>query len=398
MTVAILGAVADVDPRFEQLFSRSLDGVFFTAFDQPIRWDDAADKEALLDYAFDHLRVTDVNQAMCEQYRAPREALIGTTPRTRWAGRPGEWRTNQRHLLEGGGCHVAVQAARADGSRFAVEGFYACLYDGEGRVTGHFGIQRDVSERLRMQERLAMSERLASLGTLAAGVGHEINNPLTYIINNLALVERELAAFDKIDDLAVARERMAALGRKVADASYGAGRVREIVRDLRSMSAIQEAQGLVDLRNVVERAVRLTDHELNQRAVVVRDMKPVPAVLAHEGRLLQVVVNMLLNAAQAIAPGEPEKNQIRIATATAPDGGAVLEVCDSGQGIAPEALERVFDPFFTTKEVGSGTGLGLAISHRIVTALGGDIEVDSERGRGSRFRVLLPAAQPAHSG
>jgi len=388
----------DSDARFEQLFSRSLDGVFFAALDQPIRWDDAADKEALLDYVFDHLRISDLNQAMCEQYRAPRGALIGTTPRARWAGRPGEWRASQRLLYDRGQCEISVRAARADGSMFAVEGSYACLYDREGRVVGHFGIQRDVSERLRMQERLAMSERLASLGTLAAGVGHEINNPLTYIINNLALVERELAALEKIDDVAAIRERMAALARKVADASYGAGRVREIVRDLRSMSAIQDLRDVVDLGNVVERAMRLTDRELRDRAAIVRDLGPVPAVLAGEGRLIQVVVNLLLNAAQAIAPGEPDRNTIRIATSTTPEGNALLEVSDTGQGIAPEAIERIFDPFFTTKEVGAGTGLGLAISHRIVAGLGGDIEVDSERGRGTRFRVLLPASRQHNSG
>jgi PAS domain S-box-containing protein len=387
----------DGDPRFEQLFSRSLDGVFFTALDEPIRWDDEADKEALLDYAFDHLRITDVNRAMCEQVRAPREELIGTTPRSRWSARPEAWRANQRVLFERGQCPMTARAVRADGSLFDVEGSYACLYDGEGRISGHFGVQRDVSERLRLQERLAMSERLASLGTLAAGVGHEINNPLTYIINNLALVERELSALEKVDSLAEVRDRLAALGRKVTDASYGAGRVREIVRDLRSMSAIQEADEVVDLRQVVERAVRLTDHELTGRAALVRELAPVPPVNASEGRLIQVVVNLLLNAAQAIAPGAADSNRIAVITSTAADGRAVLEVEDSGHGIGSEAVGRIFDPFFTTKEVGAGTGLGLAISHRIVTGLGGDIEVETERDRGSRFRVLLPAARLADS-
>jgi PAS domain S-box-containing protein len=383
----------EVDPRFEQLFSRSLDGVFFAALDEPIRWDDEADKEALLDYGFDHLRITDVNRAMCEQFRAPREALIGTTPRARWGGRPAEWRANQRLLYDRGGCHMTARAARADGSLFEVEGSYACLYDPEGRVTGHFGIQRDVTDRLRMQERLAMAERLASIGTLASGVGHEINNPLTYIINNLALVERELAALEKVDDLAAVRERLAGLGRKVSDASYGAGRVREIVRDLRSMSGTQELEDLVDLARVAERALRLTDHELHGRAALVRELGPVPPVVASEGRLIQVVVNLLLNAAQSIPPGDPDRNRIAVTTATRPDGSAMIEVSDSGHGIAPEALGRIFDPFYTTKEVGTGTGLGLAISHRIITALGGEIEVESARGRGSRFRVVLPAAR-----
>jgi PAS domain S-box-containing protein len=389
--------VDDVDPRFEQLFSRSLDGVFFATLDQPIRWGYDADKEALLDYCFEHLRITSVNQAMCEQFRAPRAELIGTTPRARWAGRRAEWRANQRLLYDRGQCLMSTRAARADGSLFAVEGSYACFYDREGRVTGHFGIQRDVSERLRMQERLALSERLASLGTLAAGIGHEINNPLTYILSNLGMAQRELAALETQAELAAVHDRLAALQRRLSDASYGASRVREIVRDLRSLTAVQEAHGPVDLPTVIERALRLTDHELRQRAVVVREIGRVPLVAGSEGGLIQVVVNLLLNAAQAIPAGDPGRHRIRVSAGTASDGRAHLEVSDTGSGIAAEDLGRIFDPFFTTKEVGAGTGLGLAISHRIVTGLGGDIEVESEPGQGARFRVTLPAAQSRHS-
>ncbi|HEY8143533.1 MAG TPA: ATP-binding protein [Kofleriaceae bacterium] len=382
----------DADPRFEQLFSRSLDGVFFATLDEPVRWDDTADKDALLDYAFDHLRITAVNDAMCEQLQASREELIGTTPRARWLGRPAEWRANQRILFDRGQRRISVRAARADGRPFEVEGSYACFYDSDGRVTGHFGIQRDVTDRLRMQQRLAMSERLASLGTLAAGVGHEINNPLTYIVSNLAVAQRELAALSGAEELAAIRERLAAVTRKIADASYGADRVREIVRDLRSLSAGHEVNDSVDLASVIDRALRLTDHELRQHAVVTREIGPMPPVLGSEGSLVQVMVNLLMNAAQAIPPGNPDGHRIGVEATTADDGSARIEVSDSGDGIAPEALDRIFDPFFTTKEVGTGTGLGLAISHRIVTGLGGDIEVRSEVGRGSRFRVILPAA------
>ncbi len=382
------------DPRFEQLFSRSLDGVFFATLDEPIRWDESADKEALLDYAFDHIRLTAVNQAMCDQFQAPREALIGTTPRARWQGQPDMWRANQRLLYDRGQCHLSARAARADGSLFHVDGSYACFYDSEGRVTGHFGVQRDVSERLRMQERLVKSERLASLGTLAAGVGHEISNPLTYIISNLELVHRELGALEAQGDVAHIHDRLVALHRKVTDASYGAKRVREIIRDLRSLTATHEKRDLVDLAAVVERAIRLTDHELRERAVLECAIGPVPPVLGSEGALVQVVVNLLMNAAQAIPAGDREHHTIGISAATVEGGRAQLEVSDSGVGIPPEAVSRIFDPFFTTKEVGAGIGLGLSISHRIVTGLGGDIDVVSEPGRGSRFRIVLPPAPP----
>jgi PAS domain S-box-containing protein len=386
-----------VDPRFEQLFSRSLDGVFFAALDEPIRWDEEADKEALLDYAFDHQRVTAVNRALCDQFQASSEAIVGTTPRARWLGRPTEWRSNQRMLYDRGQCHLTARAARADGTPFEVEGSYACLYDPEGRVTGHFGIQRDVTERLRMQERLAMAERLASLGTLAAGVGHEISNPLTYIINNLVMIQRDLKALARMEEPAVLQERLAALGRKVADARYGADRVRDIVQDLRSMMGTQPLGEVVDLAKVIERALALTREELADRATVRREIGPAPPVLGSEGRLVQVMVNLLINAAQAIPPGNPAAHRISVTAGTSAGGEACVEVSDTGDGIAAEALSRIFDPFFTTKEIGAGRGLGLAICHRIVSGLGGDIEVWSERGRGSRFRVLLPPVPPGHS-
>ena len=387
------------DPRFEQLFSRSLDAVFFATLDEPIRWDESADQEALLDYTFDHLRVTAVNDAMCVQIQAPREALIGTTPRARWLGQPAMWRANQRQLYDRGQSHLSVRTARADGSLFHVEGFYACFYDREGRVTGHFGVQRDITERLRVQERLVKSERLAALGTLAAGVGHEISNPLTYIISNLEMVHRELGALEAHGELAQIRDRLVALHRKVTDASYGARRVREIVRDLRSLTATtQDMPEAVDLATVVERAIRLTDHELRERAVLECAIGPVPPVLGSEGGLVQVVVNLLLNAVQAIPAGERDRHRICVTAATAEGGVAHLDVSDSGVGIPPEAVCRIFDPFFTTKDIGAGIGLGLSISHRIVTRLGGDIEVVSEPGRGSRFRVILPPAPPGDSG
>jgi signal transduction histidine kinase len=243
-----------------------------------------------------------------------------------------------------------------------------------------------------MQQRLAMSERLASLGTLAAGVGHEINNPLTYVVSNLAMARRELAALSGVEDLAAVRARLAALTGKISDASYGADRVREIVRDLRSLSAGNDVNDPVDLASVIDRALRLTDHELRHRAVVTRAIGPMPPVLGAEGSLVQVMVNLLMNAAQAIPAGNPGAHRIAVEAMTADDGSARIDVSDSGDGIPPEALDRIFDPFFTTKEVGAGTGLGLAISHRIVAGLGGDIEVRSEVGRGSRFRIILPAA------
>ncbi len=150
----------------------------------------------------------------------------------------------------------------------------------------------------------------------------------------------------------------------------------------------------LDLREVLESAIRMTFHELRQKARLVKAYRPVPNVWADEGRLAQVFINLLVNAAQAIPAGDTADNEIRVSLATGPDGQAVVEIRDTGVGIPVEVLGRVFDPFFTTKAVGEGTGLGLSISHNIVSALGGSMEVESVVGRGSLFRVILPPGAP----
>jgi CheY-like chemotaxis protein/anti-sigma regulatory factor (Ser/Thr protein kinase) len=156
----------------------------------------------------------------------------------------------------------------------------------------------------------------------------------------------------------------------------------------------------VDVVRCLQWAVRTTAHEFRQRARLVTDIGHVVPVQADEARLEQVLVNLLMNAAQAIAPGQTDRNQVTVATHMISDGRVAIEVRDTGAGIPGQQLRRIFEPFFTTRQVGAGTGLGLAISHGIVTALGGEIEVQSEVGKGTLVRVLLlaaPAAAPAEA-
>ncbi|MCL2447834.1 MAG: ATP-binding protein [Polyangiaceae bacterium] len=255
----------------------------------------------------------------------------------------------------------------------------------------------DVSERAEIEQQLVQRDRMAALGTLSAGVAHEINNPLTYMLVNLEHVLRRLRAACASDDpafeLASAPEGLTGLARSLQHAVDGGNRVRQIVRDLLTFAQGNiEQRGLVDVRGVVESATQMAWHEIRHRARLTRSLAELPPVDANEARLGQVFLNLLVNAAQAIPEGHADRHEVRVATRTDEQGRAVVEIADTGVGIAAEHMPRIFDPFFTTKGE-SGTGLGLAISHGTVKALGGEIHVKSSPGHGSTFRVILPAAK-----
>ncbi len=176
-------------------------------------------------------------------------------------------------------------------------------------------------------------------------------------------------------------------------AREAARRVRQIVRDLRIFSRSEvDATGPVDLTAVLESTLRMAWNEIRHRARLVKDFEAVPAVEGNESRLGQVFLNLIVNAAQAIPEGRAESNQIRVRLAQAQSGQVEVAITDTGPGIPPEVLQRLFTPFFTTKPPGVGTGLGLSICHKIITSIGGSIEVDTEVGRGTTFRVLLRPA------
>jgi PAS domain S-box-containing protein len=260
-------------------------------------------------------------------------------------------------------------------------------------------VARDLTERVEFQHQLLQRDRMAALGTLSAGVAHEINNPLTYLLVNLEHVLRRLraatASDDPIAELAAGKGHAAltALVHSLQHAVDGANRVRQIVRDLLTFSQGNvEQRGMIDVRGIVESAVQMAWHEIRHRARLVKSLAEVPPVEANEALLGQVFLNLLVNAAQAIPEGHADKNEIRVLTRTDERGNAVVEVGDTGSGIAPEDMPRIFDPFFTTKGE-SGTGLGLAISHGTITALGGDIQVKSAPGRGTTFRLTLPSGK-----
>ena len=245
--------------------------------------------------------------------------------------------------------------------------------------------ERAVSERQAILTNAIRSERLAAVGTLAAGAAHEINNPLASVVSNLGYLGDRLAAqADAAEVRAVIEESL-----------EGTERIRRIVEDLRFFARGRSGAGgaPIELGAAVDVAVRMAEHALRGRAELVEERGPTPYVRADAGEIGQVVLNLLLNAAQAI-PAGARRREVCLRTATADDGWAIVEVRDTGSGIAPDVLPRIFEPFFTTRPVGAGTGLGLSTCHEIVAACGGAIEVRTHVGEGSTFCVRLPPHVP----
>jgi len=332
-------------------------------------------------------------------------------------------------LASGGLRNLASQHRHRDGHLIPVEvNSSAFYYDG---VQYSMAICRDITERLAAEEalrrekaeqaelidkledaqsQLLQSEKLAAIGQLAAGVAHEINNPMGFIRSNLATLHSYaeklldvVKAYEEAEALLVApaavRQRidqakrdadLAFLGddikHLIAESIEGAERVRRIVTDLRDFSRVGDSEWLrVDIHACLDSTINMVWNEIKYKAELVRDYGDLPEIECIPSRLNQVFMNLLVNAAQAIA----EHGRITIATRRCGDKVEIV-VTDTGQGIALAVLPKIFDPFFTTKPVGKGTGLGLSVSYSIVKNHGGEIEVVSQPGEGSRFRLLLP--------
>ncbi|MCZ7684100.1 MAG: ATP-binding protein [Sandaracinaceae bacterium] len=257
------------------------------------------------------------------------------------------------------------------------------LFDG-GAAT--LILAQDVSTRRAMEARLLASDRLASLGRLAASVGHDINNPLAYVLGSLELIR------DELDRLELKAEARRSFEERLGVVEQGVLRVRDVVRDLRALARADAPEEPAELCRVLDGCVQMAGHELRHRARVVREQPSGPIwIAASEGRLAQIFLNLLINAAQSIPEGSVAENEIRLEVRLE-EGEAVVSVADTGMGLDPALEARIFEPFFTTKQ-GSGMGLGLAICRHIVGSLGGRIEVERRVPRGTVFRVHLPRAE-----
>jgi PAS domain S-box-containing protein len=272
--------------------------------------------------------------------------------------------------------------------------------DARGEPVGVVGVATDVTGHVRAEatlrearERLVVADRLAAIGTLAAGAAHEINSPLTYALINITHVLRQLRARTAASAPESGPEDTRLL-RSLEQAENGLERVRDVVRNLLTFSrGTVEKRTLVDVRGVLESSIQMALHEIVHRARLVRDVGELPPVDANASGLRQAFLNLLANAAHAIPEGDGRSHEVRVKAFTETDGNAVIEITDTGVGIPAEILPRIFEAFFTTRAVGEGMGLGLSISYGTVTLIGGAIEVTSEVGRGTCFRVILPPAE-----
>jgi PAS domain S-box-containing protein len=292
-----------------------------------------------------------------------------------------------RALLEGRDSRALVhlRVRRPDGEVGDVEALgLATEWDGEPAV---LSVGRDLAQRKAHQSREIQADRRSAVGTLSAGIAHEINNPLAYVLLNLEYLLREIPAANGD------ATRLSHLAERLEDARHGADRVYSILRDLNAFSAQhRERRGPVNIIKVLSDAIRIASPELEKRGRLVQELGAIPTVAANAGRLEQLFVNLLINATQALSPSSVKTNEVRVFTGVDPDGKVLVRISDTGAGIPPELTGRVFDPFFTTKPVGVGTGLGLPICHAIVRGLGGGISVDSVVGRGTTFSVTIPVA------
>jgi PAS domain S-box-containing protein len=252
--------------------------------------------------------------------------------------------------------------------------------------------QHRARELLAAQEKLVQSEKLAVAGQFAAGVGHEINNPLSFVLGNLHFAMEYLEGISlPVSGPESFLEPLEAL----RDARTGAERIRTILTDLKRFARGDESLlGPVDVREALEFSISMAMPHLRHRAQVERHFSPVPTVLANESKLGQVFLNLLMNAAQAIPEGDVAHHRITLSTRME-DGRVVVEVSDTGRGMTPEVLERAFQPFFTTRPVGEGMGLGLSICLGLVQSMKGELSASSRPGVGSTFRVVLPTSKTA---
>ena len=259
-------------------------------------------------------------------------------------------------------------------------------------------------ERREQAARREETDRLALLGTVAAGVGHEINNPLSFAIGNLEIIDEAMpalradvagllgpsASLEQREAVASVLRRFDEVRGLLGESRAGVGRVRMLVRNLRSLSARPvERRELLDLPKVVDASVSMASGQIKYRATLFRNYGDPVQVLGDEGRLCQVFLNLLVNAAQSMPTERFDTNRIHVSTQI--EGSwAVVEISDTGRGMSKALQTRIYEPFFTTKGAEGGTGLGLSISKDIVATHGGRIEVQSEPERGSVFRVYLP--------
>ncbi|WP_457555333.1 two-component system sensor histidine kinase NtrB [Candidatus Pyrohabitans sp.] len=321
-------------------------------------------------------RILSCNRSAEEMFAYEEGGMVGRHLRSLFA-RDSQAETVLCAVDERGRFDGEVELRRSSGDVFPAYLSIRQLLDAGGRARALMGVARDITlekERERLERQVYHAEKLASIGQLAAGVAHEINNPLTSVALITGQLLREVKEESVLKKLRIIEEQV-----------EGAARIARSLLNFARQVTPQIAQ--VEINTLIERVV--DELELQMKDIVVRkSLSDVPPIMGDELQLRQVFINILLNAVQAINGA----GEIRIST-WSNAGEVFVRICDTGMGIPEEHLTRIFEPFFTTRELGEGTGLGLAIAHGIVERHGGRIEVDSRPGEGSCFTVVLPQGE-----
>ena len=333
------------------------------------------------------------------------------------------WSTLRRGEVWSGCC----VNRRADGATYEVELTISPVRDGSKRITNFVAVKRDVTEKKVLQAQLSQAQKLESIGQLAAGIAHEINTPTQYVGDNTRFLQdafgdlipllkqfRELlpaarsgrCGTEAVDETLAAMERAdldyltEEIPRAIQQSLEGVERVSRIVRAMKEFSHPSQEKTLLDVNRAIESTITVATSEWKYVAEMELDLDPeLPPVLCRPGEFNQVILNIVVNAAHAIGDvvrdGSATKGTISVVTRKA-GGWAEISIGDTGTGIPEQIRGRIFEPFFTTKKVGKGTGQGLSIAHSIVVQEhGGKISVESQPGRGTRFLIQLPVADPA---
>lgn len=273
-----------------------------------------------------------------------------------------------------------------------------CVRNLEARVkertteleVAHRNLHQEMQDRLLLEKGLRQSQKLEALGRLAAGIGHEINNPLSYVMNNLELVQHQAAGIERIFD---ASQRESIYG-AIEEALLGAQRIKQVVRGLRLFSQSSESPPTeADVNACIRAAMAMVRSELRHKAAMVEDLPEVPHVVGDPPRLEQVFVNLLLNAVQAIPKRHSRPGQIQVMVRCIDGQTVEASVADNGCGIANADLEHIFEPFFSTRPTGEGSGLGLWVCKNVIESFGGSIAVESSVDSGTVVRLFLSVAR-----
>jgi two-component system NtrC family sensor kinase len=258
-------------------------------------------------------------------------------------------------------------------------------------VNANEQLRREMAERTRVEDELRRAQRLESLGRLAAGLGHEINNPLNFVSGSIEMLDAELPRLRG----RIPEDQWHRLEEVVRTAAVGVGRIAQIVGNIKLFSRPPETPGeAVDIWKTLTWCVKMMEDRLSPEVELVIDLADVPPVLGRKLEIEQVFINLLENAVQAVTERGGPSQRIRVST-RGDNSGVIVEIADSGPGLSADVADKVFDPFFTTRQPSEGTGLGLAVSHSIITALGGHIDIRNADTGGAVVTVQLPAARVA---